>query len=125
MENFQNALMAAIPPAPAPKGPLNKYRLLSPSTSVRVSPLCLGGMNFGSNWKEMMGSMTQEQTQELLDYFYDNGGNFIDTANLYQNGQSEEWIGGWMKKRENRDEIDEFFAICFDDDEDENTDEKS
>ncbi|KAK3988530.1 norsolorinic acid reductase [Cladorrhinum sp. PSN332] len=105
MDKYQSALSTAIPPAPPPKGPLNKYRLLSPTASVRVSPLCLGGMNLGSNWKEMMGEMSQEQGEGMLDCFYDNGGNFIDTANLYQNGQSEQWIGGWMKKRGNRDEM--------------------
>jgi len=35
----------------------------------------------------------------------DSTGNFIDTANSYQGGQSEEWIGDWMKKRGNRDQI--------------------
>jgi len=40
-----------------------------------------------------------------LDAFYDAGGNFIDTANNYQNEESELWIGEWMKKRENRDQI--------------------
>ena len=42
---------------------------------------------------------------EILDRFYDQGGNFIDTANVYQMGQSEEWIGEWMKKRGVRDDI--------------------
>ena len=43
-------IMLALPLAPPPKSPLARYRLLSPSASVRVSPLCLGSMNFGDNW---------------------------------------------------------------------------
>ncbi len=42
--------MSALPMAPPPKGPLARYRLLSPTASVRVSPLCLGAMNFGDSW---------------------------------------------------------------------------
>ncbi|KAF2143760.1 uncharacterized protein K452DRAFT_285799 [Aplosporella prunicola CBS 121167] len=41
----------------------------------------------------------------MLDFFYENGGNFIDTANNYQNEQSEEWVGEWMQQRKNRDEM--------------------
>lgn len=33
------------------------------------------------------------------------GGNFIDTANNYQNEESETWIGEWMQKHQNRDEL--------------------
>lgn len=52
-----------------------------------------------------MGEVNKENAFKLLDYFYESGGNFIDTANNYQDDQSEEWIGEWMKKRGNRDEI--------------------
>lgn len=45
----------SLPMAPAPKSPLARYRLLSPTAAVRVSPLCLGAMNFGNAWKEYMG----------------------------------------------------------------------
>ena len=53
----------------------------------------------------MMGECTKETAFELLDFFCDQGGNFIDTANQYQSGQSEEWIGEWMETRECRDEM--------------------
>lgn len=43
-----------------------------------------------------MGAMTKEQTFELLDYYYAQGGNFIDTANNYQAEESETWIGEWL-----------------------------
>lgn len=42
---------------------------------------------------------------ELLDTYRDLGGNFIDTANFYQAGQSEQWIGEWMKLRNCRSEM--------------------
>lgn len=34
--------------------------------------------------KDLMGECDQETTEEILDYFYESGGNFIDTANSYQ-----------------------------------------
>jgi len=92
-------------PAKEPKSKLGYYRLLSPSAAVRVSPLCLGAMNFGESWKGMMGECDKKASFEILDYFYENGGNFIDTANNYQGEESEIWIGEWMKERKIRDEI--------------------
>lgn len=50
-----------------------------------------------------MGSMNKENSFKLLDAFEEAGGNFIDTANNYQDEQSEEWIGEWMEKKKNRD----------------------
>lgn len=97
--------MSVFSAAPIPKTALGRYRLLSPSASVRVSPLCLGAMNFGNAWKNFMGTCDQENTEKMLDFFYENGGNFIDTANNYQNEESEKWIGEWMKKRGNRDQM--------------------
>jgi aryl-alcohol dehydrogenase-like predicted oxidoreductase len=70
----------AFAPPPAPKGPLNRYRILSPNAGVRVSPLCLGAMNLGTNWAAHMGGVDKDASFELLDYFYDNGGNFIDVC---------------------------------------------
>ncbi|KAG9247939.1 NADP-dependent oxidoreductase domain-containing protein [Calycina marina] len=93
-----------IPP-PEPKSALGYLRMLSPTAAVRVSPLCLGAMNFGDEWKEILGECSQETSNDILDYFYDRGGNFIDTANNYQHGQSEKWVGEWMKQRGVRDEM--------------------
>ena len=52
-----------------------------------------------------MGDITKETVFEILDYFHDQGGNFIDTANNYQNEESELWIGEWMAKRGVRDQM--------------------
>jgi aryl-alcohol dehydrogenase-like predicted oxidoreductase len=68
----------AFAPPPDAKGPLNRYRVLSPNAAVRVSPLCFGAMNLGTAWSEFMASVDKDAAFELLDYFYDQGGNFID-----------------------------------------------
>ncbi|KAI4862865.1 putative aldo/keto reductase [Hypoxylon rubiginosum] len=91
--------------APKPKSLLGYHRQLAPSAAVKVSPLCLGTMGFGTQLEELMGPCDKGASFELLDFFYENGGNFIDTANVYQNGESETIIGEWMKERDNREEI--------------------
>lgn len=92
-------------PAPDPETPLGRYRVLSKLAGMRVSPLQLGAMSIGDAWAGFMGAMDKKQSFELLDAFVKAGGNFIDTANNYQNDQSEMWIGEWMKERNNRDSI--------------------
>lgn len=90
---------------PKPKSLLGYHRILAPTAGVRVSPLCLGAMNFGDAWSEVLGECSKETAFEMLDYFFENGGNFIDTANNYQMEESEKWLGEWMETRQNRDQI--------------------
>lgn len=91
---------------PAPISPLQTYRILSPKAGLRLSPLCLGAMSIGNAWEsDGMNSMNQIQSSNLLDEFVRLGGNFIDTANAYQDEESERWIGAWMKERGNRDQL--------------------
>ena len=90
-------------PCPQPKTELGRYRILSSTAGVRVSPLVLGGMSFGTAWAEGMGSVDEQQAFKLLDAYNDAGGNFIDTSNHYQSEQSEQFIGKWMSARGNRD----------------------
>ncbi|EHA18436.1 hypothetical protein ASPNIDRAFT_207776 [Aspergillus niger ATCC 1015] len=97
--------MSIFAPAPKPASRLGYHRVLAPSAGVKVSPLCLGAMNFGDSWKDFMGECNKEQTFALLDEFYRLGGNFIDTANNYQFEESEKWIGEWMTARGNRDQM--------------------
>ncbi|RDL39948.1 IN2-2 protein [Venustampulla echinocandica] len=94
-----------FPPPPPPKKPLGQYRLLAPNASIWVSPLCLGTMNFGKAWVDFMGECDQKTANEILDYYYEQGGNFLDTANNYQDEESEKWIGEWMAKKQNRDQM--------------------
>ena len=70
-----------------------KYRLLG-STGLYVSELCLGCMTFGSDgfWK-VMGSLGQQAVSEIVKRSFDAGINFIDTANVYSLGQSEQLLG--------------------------------
>lgn len=91
--------------APVPKSLLGRHRLLAPSAPVHVSPLSLGGMNFGTKGQKLMGDCTKEMVFELLAVYYDLGGNFIDTANAYHFGQSEQWIGEWLQKTGHRNEM--------------------
>jgi aryl-alcohol dehydrogenase-like predicted oxidoreductase len=52
-----------------------------------MSPLQLGGMSIGEAWKDTMGTMSKEQSYELLDAFFAAGGRSIDIANVYQVSQ--------------------------------------
>ena len=79
-------------PAVPPSSNLREYRLLSLTATVRVSPLCLGAMSIGDVW-EHMGTQSKETSVKILDAFFDAGGNFTDTVNVYQNNQSEIWLG--------------------------------
>jgi aryl-alcohol dehydrogenase-like predicted oxidoreductase len=61
-------------------------------TGTAVSALCLGTMTFGNE--------TDEKTSHAqLDRFVESGGNFIDTADVYSRGVSEEIIGRWLAAR--------------------------
>ncbi|KAL8849998.1 MAG: hypothetical protein Q9221_005015 [Calogaya cf. arnoldii] len=84
---------------PEPKSALGRYRLLAPSAAIKVSPLALGTMNFGDAWAPNMGAMDKKTVFEVLDFYKDQGGNFIDAANIYQNEQSEMWIGEWLASK--------------------------
>ncbi|KAL6696336.1 NADP-dependent oxidoreductase domain-containing protein [Trichoderma pleuroticola] len=92
-------------PAPEPKTELGRYRILSSTAGIRVSPLQLGAMSIGNAWCSFMGSTDKEQSFKILDYFFEAGGNFIDTANCYQDDESETWIGEWMSTRQIRDQM--------------------
>lgn len=63
-------------------------------------------MSIGDKWAPYgMGAMDKASSFGVLDAYYDAGGNFIDTANGYQDGSSEEFIGEWMEKRGVRDQM--------------------
>ncbi|KAN0132722.1 Aldo/keto reductase [Lactarius tabidus] len=93
-------------PPPPPPTKLGRYRTLSPLAGVRVSPLQLGAMSIGDKWQDFgMGSMDKTASFKLLDAYFDAGGNFIDTANNYQDETSESFIGEWVEKRGIRDQL--------------------
>lgn len=74
-----------------------KYNILG-NTGVLVSELCFGTMTFGGNgfW-EVVGTQQQQEADELLKMAVDKGINFIDTANVYSFGQSEQILGQSLK----------------------------
>ncbi len=76
-----------------------------PKTDLTVHPLCLGGNVFGF-------SADVANSEAVLSYYFDNGGNFVDTADMYSQwapghvgGESETIIGNWMKSRGNRSKM--------------------
>lgn len=67
-------------------------------SGLSVSELCLGAMTFG--WQ------TDEQTsRRMLDTFVEAGGDFVDTADVYAEGASEEIVGRWLAGRDRADVI--------------------
>lgn len=75
-----------------------KYTTLG-NTDIKVSNLCVGGMSFGKASKDFHEwTLPYEDTKEMLAYAYDLGVNFIDTANTYAFGTSEEYIGKALKE---------------------------
>ena len=74
-----------------------KYRTLG-RTGVQVSPLCLGAMMFGA-W----GNRDHDDSVKIIHAAIDAGINFVDTADVYSAGESEEIVGKALVER--RDEI--------------------
>src|SRR5690348_127651 len=77
------------------------YELLG-KTGLRVSPLALGTMTFGTDWG---WGASEDTARALFNTYLDGGGNFIDTADVYTNGTSEQFIGKFMRERNARDHV--------------------
>lgn len=74
-----------------------RYKLLG-QTGLYVSELCLGTMTFGGKgYWEVMGNLRQDTATSLVKEAFDAGINFIDTANVYSFGESEEILGQAIK----------------------------
>ena len=80
---------------------VGSYFLLGRS-GLRVSPLCLGTMTFGTEWG--WGSPV-ETARAIFTRYLEAGGNFIDTADGYTNGKSEEMLGQFIKETRSRDRV--------------------
>ena len=78
---------------------LNEYTTLGRS-GLRVSPLCLGTMTFGTEWGIGVG---ESASQELFNLYLEAGGNFIDTADAYNGGNSEALVGKFVAEQGLRD----------------------
>ena len=80
---------------------LDDYQMLGRS-GLRVSPLCLGTMTFGTDWG---WGADEAQARSLFDHYLELGGNFVDTADGYTGGKSETWLGQMIKDRKARDRV--------------------
>jgi aryl-alcohol dehydrogenase-like predicted oxidoreductase len=69
-----------------------RYKLFGRS-GLRVSELCLGTMTFGTEWG---WGADRESSQQVFETFANAGGNFLDTANRYTEGTSEQWLGEFI-----------------------------
>ena len=67
-------------------------------TGVQVSPLCLGAMNFG-------GPTAEDESIQIINCALEGGINFIDTANVYNAGESERIVGRALKENGKRDQM--------------------
>lgn len=81
-----------------------KYTTL-PNTDIKVSKICLGSMTWGNQ-------NTESEGHEQLDYAFEKGVNFIDTAELYPvpataetQGETSKIVGSWLKKTGNRENV--------------------
>ena len=75
-----------------------RYKLLG-HTGLRVSELCLGTMTFGEEWG---WGAPKDESRRVFDAFAEAGGNFIDTANHYTKGTSEQFVGEFVQGRRDR-----------------------
>ncbi|MFD3589268.1 aldo/keto reductase [Streptomyces sp. NPDC058683] len=68
-------------------------------SGLKVSPFCLGAMNFGEDGGF---GCSVEESEKILGTYLDLGGNFVDTANFYTNGHSEAILGDFLAARPGR-----------------------
>lgn len=71
-------------------------------TGLRVSPLSLGAMTFGVEWG---WGNEENDARAIFNRYLEVGGNFVDTADGYQGGRSEEMVGKFIRERSLRDQI--------------------
>jgi aryl-alcohol dehydrogenase-like predicted oxidoreductase len=86
------------------------YRLLGKS-GLRVSGICLGTMSFGDQWG--FGA-DQGTSHRVLDAYAEAGGNFLDTANKYHGGQTEQIVGSWLKGKRDRMVVATKYTLAMD-----------
>jgi aryl-alcohol dehydrogenase-like predicted oxidoreductase len=75
-----------------------KYKIFGKATGLRVSQFALGTGNFGTRWGH---GADKAESKKIFDHYAEAGGNFIDTANGYQFGESEEILSDLIAKDRN------------------------
>jgi aryl-alcohol dehydrogenase-like predicted oxidoreductase len=89
--------------------PLLRYKIFGEHTGLRISELVLGTANFGKAWGGH--GAEQDEARRIFDAYADKGGNFLDTANGYQDGQSEEFLGELLEGRREEFVLGTKFAV--------------
>jgi aryl-alcohol dehydrogenase-like predicted oxidoreductase len=87
---------------------LDRLHLLGRS-GLRVSPLSLGTMTFGTEWG---WGAEKEVCRRIFDRYVEAGGNFIDSADFYTEGTSEMWTGEFIRGRQGSLVIATKYALC-------------
>jgi aryl-alcohol dehydrogenase-like predicted oxidoreductase len=75
------------------------YKVFGRKTGLRVSELALGAGNFGTGWGH---GAERDEAKRIFDGYLEAGGNFIDTANGYQGGQSESMLSEFIAPERDR-----------------------
>jgi aryl-alcohol dehydrogenase-like predicted oxidoreductase len=70
-----------------------KFKVFGRNSGLRVSELALGTGNFGTRWGH---GAEPEEAKKIFDQYVNAGGNFFDTANAYQRGESESLLGDFI-----------------------------
>jgi len=70
-----------------------RYKVFGRRTGLRISELALGAGNFGTRWGH---GAERPEAKKVFDAYVEAGGNFIDTADSYQFGESEELVGEFI-----------------------------
>ncbi len=87
----------------------DRFRRLG-TCGLRVSPLALGTMTFGTEWG---WGTPKDECRRIFDAYVDAGGNFIDTANFYTGGTSEAFVGEFIAGRRESLVIATKYAFCM------------
>lgn len=85
-----------------------RYKLFGKHTGLRVSEFVLGTANFGTAWGH---GTDPDEARRIIDTYADAGGNFLDSANGYQDGQSEEFLGDLLTGRRDDFVLSTKFAV--------------
>lgn len=81
-----------------------RFKVFGRNSGLRVSELALGTGNFGTGWGH---GAEPEEAKNIFDQFVNAGGNFFDTANAYQRGESESLLGDFIAS-----DRDQFVIAC-------------
>lgn len=82
---------------------ISEYRLLG-RTGLRVAPMCLGTGTFGQTWGPGW-TIEKPAARAVFKAYVEAGGNFLDTANGYQGGESEAWLGELLREHGERERL--------------------